>query len=256
MDFKSDSFMYGLGICIVLFVIAQSVFFLVRAVRRAKALGIETSTVKKTISSSAVFTVAPALAIVATVITLAKALGIVLPWIRLSVIGAIQYEVPAAEAAVEAFGISSGISQEITDPKIFATAAWVMTIGSVMPLVLVPFVLKKIQKGMNKVASKDSRWSDLMSAAAFIGLISAFIGRALAGSGDKLVVGDGAGVMSVAALLSSMLFMFILEKLSDKYNINWLKPFAMPFSMILAMILVMILAKVLPSGIATFEWRG
>ena len=76
MDFKSDSFMYGLGICIVLFVIAQSVFFLVRAVRRAKALGIETSTVKKTISSSAVFTVAPALAIVATVITLAKALGI------------------------------------------------------------------------------------------------------------------------------------------------------------------------------------
>ena len=85
MDFKSDSFMYGLGICIVLFVIAQSVFFLVRAVRRAKALGIETSTVKKTISSSAVFTVAPALAIVATVITLAKALGIVLPWIRLSV---------------------------------------------------------------------------------------------------------------------------------------------------------------------------
>ena len=240
MDFKSDSFMYGLGICIVLFVIAQSVFFLVRAVRRAKALGIETSTVKKTISSSAV----------------AKALGIVLPWIRLSVIGAIQYEVPAAEAAVEAFGISSGISQEITDPKIFATAAWVMTIGSVMPLVLVPFVLKKIQKGMNKVASKDSRWSDLMSAAAFIGLISAFIGRALAGSGDKFVVGDGAGVMSVAALLSSMLFMFILEKLSDKHNINWLKPFAMPFSMILAMILVMILAKVLPSGIATFEWRG
>ena len=109
MDFKSDSFMYGLGICIVLFVIAQSVFFLVRAVRRAKALGIETSTVKKTISSSAVFTVAPALAIVATVITLAKALGIVLPWIRLSVIGAIQYEVPAAEAAVEAFGISCGI---------------------------------------------------------------------------------------------------------------------------------------------------
>lgn len=131
-----------------------------------------------------------------------------------------------------------------------------MTIGSVMPLVLVPFVLKKIQKGMNKVASKDSRWSDLMSAAAFIGLISAFIGRALAGSGDKFVVGDGAGVMSVAALLSSMLFMFILEKLSDKHNINWLKPFAMPFSMILAMILVMILAKVLPSGIATFEWRG
>ena len=146
MDFKSDSFMYGLGICIVLFVIAQSVFFLVRAVRRAKALGIETSTVKKTISSSAVFTVAPALAIVATVITLAKALGIVLPWIRLSVIGAIQYEVPAAEAAVEAFGISSGISQEITDPKIFATAAWVMTSAVLCRLCLFRLYSKKYKR--------------------------------------------------------------------------------------------------------------
>ena len=49
MDFKSDSFMYGLGICIVLFVIAQSVFYIVRAVRRANALGIENTTIKKTI---------------------------------------------------------------------------------------------------------------------------------------------------------------------------------------------------------------
>lgn len=256
LDFKSDYFMYAIGIVIVLFVVAQSMFFLVRAWKRARELGIETGTLKKTVSSSVLFTIAPALAILATVLTLANALGMVLPWIRLTVIGAIQYEVPAAEAAIEAFGIAGGISQEVTDKTVFATVAWVMTLGSVMPLILVPFMLKKIQKGVGKAVNKNARWADIMAAAAFIGLISAFIGRAIAGRGDTLVIGDGAGIMSISALVSSMLFMFILSKLSEKFSINWLKPFAMPLSMILAMIVVMILAQVLPENIASLEWRG
>lgn len=256
MDFKSDAFMYGIGALVVLFVIAQSVFFLVRAWRRAKELGLESSSLKKTVTSSALFTIAPALAILATVLTLSGALGMVLPWIRLTVIGAITYEVPAAEAAIEAFGSTAGLSQEVTDPTVFATIAWVMTLGSIMPLILVPFLLKKIQKGMSKAVAKNGKWADVMSAAAFIGLISAFIGRAVAGKGDTVVIGDGAGVMSLAALLSSMLFMFILQKLADKFNLKWLQPFAMPFSMILAMLVVMVLAQVLPHNLVTFEWRG
>lgn len=256
LDFKSDYFMYAIGIVIVLFVIAQSLFFLIRAWKRARELGIETGTLKKTVSSSVLFTIAPALAILATVLTLANALGMVLPWIRLTVIGAIQYEVPAAEAAIEAFGIAGGISQEVTDKTVFATVAWVMTLGSVMPLILVPFMLKKIQKGVGKAVNKNARWADIMAAAAFIGLISAFIGRAVAGRGDTLVIGDGAGIMSISALVSSMLFMFILSKLSERFSINWLKPFAMPLSMILAMVVVMILAQVLPENIAQLEWRG
>lgn len=256
MDFKSDKFMYVLGALVVVFVVAQSVFFLVRAWKRGKALGLSTDALKKTVSSSALFTVAPAIAILATVLTLSGALGMVLPWIRLTVIGAITYEVPAADAAIEAFGSTAGLSQEVTDPTVFATIAWVMTLGSIMPLILVPFMLKKIQKGLGKVAAKNGKWADVMSAAAFIGLISAFIGRAVAASGDKVVIGDGAGVMSIAALLSSMLFMFILQKLADCFNLKWLQPFAMPFSMILAMVVVMILAQVLPHDIAVLEWRG
>ena len=37
---------------VIAIVLAQSVFFLVKAVRRAKELGVESSTVKKTISSA------------------------------------------------------------------------------------------------------------------------------------------------------------------------------------------------------------
>ena len=93
-----------LALCVVAFVIVQALFFLVRAVKRARELGIEKATIKNTILSSALFTVAPAIGIVATVLTLASALGYVIPWIRLSVIGNISYEVTAATNALDTFG--------------------------------------------------------------------------------------------------------------------------------------------------------
>lgn len=256
LDFKSGPFLYLLGFCIVGFIIVQSVFFLVRAWRRGKQLGMTAATLKNTVVSSALFTIAPALAIVATVLTLSKALGLALPWIRLTVIGAIQYEVPAAEAAINAFGVTTGLSQPVTDPAIFATVAWVMTIGSILPLVLVPFALKKIQKSIGKVSTRDPKWADTMAAAAFIGLIAAFIGRAVLGKGQADATGDGAGVLSVATLLFAILFMLILQKLCVKHTIKWLEPFTMPISMFAAMGVAMLLANVLPAGIAYLEWRG
>ena len=52
-----------------------------------------------------------------------------------------------------------------------------------------------------------------MAAAAFIGLIAAFIGRAVLGKGQQAVIGDGAGILSVATLLFAILFMLVLQKL-------------------------------------------
>ena len=68
-----------------------------------------------------------------------------------------------------------------------------MTIGSILPLVIVPFALKKIQKSIGKVSTKDPKWADTMAAAAFIGLIAAFIGRAVLGKGQQAVIGDAPG---------------------------------------------------------------
>lgn len=256
MDFKEDGFMVALALGIVALVSAQAIFFLVRAIKRAKELGIEKADIKNTIVSSGLFTIAPAIGIVATVLTLSAGLGYVLPWIRLSVIGNITYEVTAATNAVEAYGLAGGISNPITDPEVFGTVAWVMTLGSIMPLILIPIFLKKIQKKIGKAASKNSAWSSVMSAAAFIGLIAAFVARAIAGQGDADVIGDGAGVLSVSALIFSVVLMLVLQKLSTLKGMKWLESFAMPFAMIGAMALVMVLAQVLPENIAFLEWRG
>lgn len=255
MDFKESGFMYALGGFIVIFVLAQSLFFLIRAWKQGKKLGLSTATMRGTVTQSALFSLAPAISIVATILTLSGALGIVLPWIRLTVIGAISYEVPAAESAMEALGYTGGLSTEITDPLGFSTAAWVMTLGSVMPLVIIPFAMKKIQN-IGKAVSKNTAWADVMSAAAFIGLISAFVGRAIVGQGDKAVLGDGAGIMSITALAVSMLSMLLFMQIEKKKKIAWLQSMAMPLAMFIGMGAVMLLAKVLPTHIAWLEWRG
>ncbi|MBQ7010448.1 MAG: DUF5058 family protein, partial [Clostridia bacterium] len=128
MDFNVNSpILFVIVGAIIALVLAQSFFFLFKATKRAKELGISASTVKKTITSSAVFTVAPAVAILVGVIALSKSLGLALPWLRLSVIGSITYETVAAGNALEAAGMNAGTT--ITDPTVFITVAWVMTVG-------------------------------------------------------------------------------------------------------------------------------
>ena len=50
----------GLLIAVVL---GQSVFFLVKALRRSKQIGMDQSKIKKTIKTAAIFTIAPAVSI-------------------------------------------------------------------------------------------------------------------------------------------------------------------------------------------------
>ena len=149
-------FLYGVAIAVILFVLAQSTFFLVRALRRGKELGFSSAQLKKTMISTAVFTIAPAVSILIGVITLSKFLGIPLPWIRMSVIGAITYELPAATSTANALGIS--LSEIITDPSIYSAIAWVMTLGILPSIILPPILMKRIQGGMVKLQNKDKKF--------------------------------------------------------------------------------------------------
>ena len=153
MDFKESGFMYAVALGVVAFVIAQSIFFIVKAWKRGKQLGLSGEKMKNTIVSSILFTIAPALSILVTVIVLANALGIVLPWIRLSVVGNLAYETIAAQSALEAMGGS--INSEVTDPQQFVTITWAMTLGIVAGLIMLPFVCKKLQSKIGKAMNKS-----------------------------------------------------------------------------------------------------
>lgn len=217
---------------VIALVLAQSVFFLIRAMRRAKALGISSSTVKKTISSAAIFTIAPAIAILVGVVALSKSLGLALPWLRLSVIGSITYETVAAGNALEAAGQSAGTT--IVDPSIFISVAWVMTIGIAAGLVLVPFVTKKLQSGLSQIGMKDKKWGEVFNNAMFLGMISAFLGYVFCDVG-LLAKGDTSGLIPVCVMAVSAIVMAVCGIIATKAKIRWLTDYALPMSLIVGM---------------------
>ncbi len=239
MKFNVNSlFMYSLAVIIIVFVLAQSAFFLIRAYRRGKQLGISAAKLKKTIVSTAVFTIAPAVSILIGVITLSKFLGIPLPWIRMSVIGAITYELPAATSTANALGIS--LSETITDPKIFSAIAWVMTLGIMPSIILPPILMKKIQGGMIKIKNKDSKWGDLFLTSMFLGMISAFLGMVFADVRQGI-----AGWIPIFVLLVSAAIMAVCGLLIKKCNMKWLETYALAISMVGAMIFAVFITPVI-----------
>jgi len=223
-------------------VLAQSVYFLVKAVKRAKEIGIEASTVKKTISSSAVFTIAPAIAILVGVVALSKSLGIPLPWLRLSVIGSITYETVAANNALTAAGMGAGST--VTDASLFVTVIWVMTLGISIGLILVPFITKKIQGGMNKIGMKDKKWGEIFNNAMFLGMISAFLGYVFCDVGG-IFKGETAGLTPVCVMLVSAVIMAVCGLLATKLKIRWLTDYALPLSLVGGMAAAIPLAEAL-----------
>ena len=214
---------------IIAVVMAQSVFFLEKALKRAKELGIKKEVIKKTITSSAVFTIAPAIAVLVGVVALSKSLGIAVPWLRLSVIGSITYETVAAGNALEAAGMSAG--SNITDSAVFVSIIWVMTVGIAAGLVLVPFVTKKIQSGMSNIGMKDKKWGEIFNNAMFLGMISAFLGYVFC---DVSLVfkGDTSGLIPVCVMFVSAVVMAICGILATKLKLRWLTDYALPMSLV------------------------
>lgn len=189
---------------------------------------------RKTIVSTAVFTIAPAVSILIGIVTLSKFLGIPLPWIRMSVIGALTYELPAATSTANALGIS--LSESITDPKTYGAIAWVMTLGIMPSIILPPILMKKIQGGMIKIKNKDSKWGDIFLTSMFLGMISAFLGMVFADVRSGI-----AGWIPIFVLLFSALLMAICGLLIKKCNMKWLETYALAISMVGAMLFAIVI---------------
>ena len=226
----NSSFLYVIALVVIAFVLCQSLFFAVKAYRRGIAVGMDTKTLRRIIISSAVFTIAPAIAILLGVITLSSALGLPLPWLRLSVLGSITYELPAAELAATAAGAS--MAATIADPVVFSTIAWVMTVGIIPGIIIVLFFCKKIRGGVMKVGQKDKKWGEIFMSALFLGMVSAFLGMIFGN-----IRGGLQGLIPVLVMLCSAAVMIIFGIVVKKKKVKWLENYALPISMIAAMAL-------------------
>ena len=219
---------------IVLAVLAQSLFFLRKAWRHGKEIGMPMDKLRRVALGTAVFTVAPALAIVISVISLSKKLGIPLPWMRLSVVGAITYETPAAANALSAMGLEWAEIRELTATQ-YVTVSAVMTMGIMVGIWLVPVVGKKIIGGMLNLEKRDKKWGEIFSAALFLGMISAFLGYVFDDFTD-IFHGDLRGLIPPLVMLVSASVMGLCGLALKKLNWRWMNDYALPLSLLIGMI--------------------
>ncbi len=257
---------------IIAAVVAQSVYFLVKSVRRASAIGMDKSVVKKTIITAAIFTIAPAVAIVITVIALSQSLGIALPWLRLSVVGSLSYE--AIAAANAASGMDTTLAElagNITASQ-YVTIAIVMTLSILVGIWLVPVIAKKYQNGLVSFEQKDKKWSDILQNSLFIGMISAFVGFVFCDvsrlwtstdgvfsvtstdsmTGEEIITNytSTSGLVPVFVMIISAGCMCLCGLLINKLKWKWVNDYALPICMIIGMAMAIPLTSWLGGVIA------
>lgn len=253
---KNHILLFVLVAVIIGVVLAQSIYFLVKSVRRAKKIGMDKKLINKTIKTAAIFTIAPAVAIVITIAALSEALGLALPWLRLSVVGSLSYEAVAAANAASGMGTTlAGLAESITASQ-YVTIALVMTVSIMVGIWLVPVVAKKYQNGLVKFENKDKRWSDILQNSLFIGMISAFVGfvfcdvNRLWSEGARFVSSTDkisgetttteytatSGLVPVFVMIVSAVLMCLCGILINKLKWKWLNDYALPICMVVGMI--------------------
>ena len=218
---KNAPILYAVVAIILAVVVAQAVFFLVRAYRRGIRIGMSKAVLNKTMLRAAVFTVAPAVAILVGIVALSQKLGIPLPWLRLSVIGSFSYETIAAN-------IFEG---NVTTADIYVTVSLVMTCGMLVSMFLPLITGKKIQRGLMHIRQRDKKWGEIFMNALFLGMISAFLGYVFGGVGE-----GGSGWIPVLVFFVSAIVMALCGLLLKVTKWRWINDYALPLCIIIGMI--------------------
>lgn len=268
--FNPDSWvMYLMYALIVVFISAEAIFYLVKSVKKAKKIGMDMTKIKKVIKTSASFSVLPAIGIGIGVVTLIGSLGITVPAIRLSVIGALQYETQMADGAAKAItGSTDGLTQLIArgvTAQDYATIVTLMTVAIIAGPVLVVLFYKKLQPKLAKLGAmkvggavdpdaatknleSDAKKAnpnginlgDLAFQVSFIGMIIGYIAMSI--GAIAAMPGRITSYYNFIAVIVAALFMVLSDFLVKKLNWKWLDDFSVAFSMLFAMLVVGIIS--------------
>jgi len=235
LDRLSSPPLYLISGVIVLFVALMSFFFLLRAYRAGIAIGMDRAKLNRAITASITFSVLPSISILLGVIALSGTLGIPLPWLRLSVVGALHYETSVADIAARSVGLSGLSAAEMT-AEAFSTIALLMAVGIIWGVLCTALFCKKYSSRLQKKSSGRSFGDDAMTAM-FIGLITAYIGSYI---GQFIQRRDGAFLctgeyLQLVALVFSAAAMGIFVYFAEKKRMLWLDNFSIAGSMLCGM---------------------
>ena len=225
---------------VLVFITVMCFVFLIKSYRAGIKIGMDPKVLKKTITASATFTLLPSISILLGVIALSGTLGVPFSWLRLSVIGALQYELNVAEIAAQSVGLS-GLNLGELNMSAFVTIALVMTFGILGGVFCCIFFLKKyLGKLQSKPKAEVSEGEESKkkpgfgvhaTTAMFVGLCAAYIGSYI----GKMTPGGGSDFMPIIVAAIAAVCMAVFEFFIQKKNMLVLENFSLAASMLIAM---------------------
>lgn len=216
------------------FITIMCFVFLIKSYRAGVKLGIDKKVLKKTITASTTFTLLPSISILLGVIALSGSLGVPFSWLRLSVVGALQYELNVAEIAAQSIGLS-GLRVDEMSVGTFVTISLVMTVGIIGGIVCCILFLKKylgkIQKAPKKENSGKPGFGAHATTAMFVGLCAAYIGAYI----GKAIPREGSDMMPLFVAVVAAAVMAVFEYFIQKKGKSALENFSLAASMLVGM---------------------
>ena len=215
---------------VILYVLGQSLFFMIRAWKHGKAIGLSTQTMKSVITGSALFSIVPSIPILIILVMLMSALGNYFPWLRLSVIGSSSYENVAANIAARSFGLLS-YTDDGYNASIFISTMWAMSICILYEPLLVIFGQKKLDKGMTTLRQKKPVIYSLLIDGVFIAMIGWFCAPYM-----TYWTEEPTQILALAALLTAAAAALGFNWLAKKTGSRFLTELSFPGGMLIGML--------------------
>lgn len=240
--YTNEWVLFLMGGLIVTVILAMSLMFLFKAIKRAKEIGMDKSKIFTAIKSSAIFSIVPSIPIVIGIGIMMPWLGLAIPWIRLSVVGALQYEIIAMDQVTSAVGISNPAGMTV---DIIGTAFIIMTISILSGQFFNAIFYKKYE---HKLADLRDNNKKLLNT-----ITGALLGGILAGLGSYIIAGgiasiffnfegatgsDGIAINGIVTLLTlavSAVIMLLCGVLIKVLKWKWLENYALPITILGAM---------------------
>jgi len=214
----------------VLLVVVQAVLFVRKALQSAPDAGVSKEQIRSAVKSSAVTSIGPSIVIVLGAVSLIASVGGPLAWMRLAYIGAVMYELPAANIGAAAAGSTLG-TNDMTMAA-FANAAWVMCVCCLGWIIISALFTDKIGTLQEKVAGNNKK---VMAAISAGGCMGAFAYQCFTRlfPGTNLIDFTSPQVWSMGAGMACIVVLSLYEK---KRKAKWVSQFGMTIAMVFGML--------------------
>lgn len=223
LEIANSPAIWALASIAVIAVLVETLLFLRLAKKSAglKEIGLTKKQCNRALRAGIVSAIGPAFGVFIVMIGLISVLGGPIAWLRLSVIGGATTELTAATVGVNALG--GDITQPLSMMEL-SNAWWTMSINACGWLIVTWILGSKMEKVRNRIGGGDSRWMEIFSSAATLGIFGAFCSEyvitGMQNTDYKVVL-----VMAVSAAV-----MWSLQRLSNRYK--WLKEYCLGLAMV------------------------